>query len=139
MLFYTKKAETVAVVILMTIALCSANKQEVRMQFVRNKVLSTSYATKLNISELNCARWCARDKQVGKCEITGYNKISRTCSPSMDNPADALDVADERTGPGVFVIKQVEGNIHCYNNVQNKRLTLIVKPRTFLMFLVCPL
>jgi len=116
MLFYTKKAVTVAVVIFITIALCSAKKQEVRMQFVRNKVLFTSYATKLNISELNCARWCARDKQVGKCKMAGYNKHSKSCSLSMDNPEDALDVADERTG--VFVIKQVEGNIHCCYNVK---------------------
>ena len=110
MLFYTKKVVTVAVVILMTIALCSANKQDVRMQFVKKKVLHTTYATKETNSELNCARWCLKDKQLGKCKMAGYNKYSKSCSLSMDNPADALDVNDEMSG--IYSMEQEEGIIH---------------------------
>jgi len=102
MLFYTKKAVTVAVVILMTIALCSADIQEVRTEFVKNKVLSSSYATKQHISKLNCVQWCSRDRQVGKCKTAGYNKYSKSCSLSMDNLEDVLDIDDEMTG--VFFI-----------------------------------
>jgi len=102
MLVYTKKTVTVAVVILMTIALCSADIQEVRTQFVKNKLLSTSYATKLHISKLNCVQWCSRDRQMGKCKIAGYNKYSKTCSLSMANTEDALQVDDEMAG--VFFI-----------------------------------
>jgi len=110
-----EKATTVAVVILMTIALCSADIQEVSTQFITNKVLSTSYATKQHISKLNCVEWCSRDRKMGRCKMAGYNKYSKLCSLSMDNPEDALDVTDEMTG--VFVIEQVAGEF-C-NNVQN--------------------
>jgi len=103
-----EKATTVAVVFLLTIAFCSADIQEVRTQFITNKVLSSSYATKQHISKLKCVEWCSRDRKMGKCKMAGYNKYSKTCSLSMDNPADALDVADEMTG--VFVIEQAAGD-----------------------------
>jgi len=54
--FYTKKAVTVAVVILMTIALCSSDIQEVKTQFLKNKVFTMSYATKQHISKLICVQ-----------------------------------------------------------------------------------
>jgi len=112
MLFFTKHAATVAVVILMTIVLCSADIQEVRTEFVKNKVLSTSYATTQHISKLNCVQWCSRDRQMGKCKIAGYNKYAKTCSLSMDNPEDLINVADEMTG--VYVIEQAAGDTFCF-------------------------
>jgi len=102
MLFYTKKAGTVAVVILMTIASCSADIQEVRTQFQKNNVLSTKYTTKQHLFKLNCVRWCDSDRQMGKCKIAGYNKYLKTCSLSMDISDDALQVGDEMAG--VFFI-----------------------------------
>jgi len=53
MLYFTKKAATVAVVFLMTIALCSTTIQEVKTQFIKNKVLSSSYSTKQHISQFS--------------------------------------------------------------------------------------
>jgi len=104
MLFYTKKAVTVAVVILMTIALCSTNIQEVRTQFVKNKFLSTIYATRQSISQLQCVQWCSTERKSGKCKIAGYNKYSKACSLSMDYQHNLLDVADETTG--VFLMEE---------------------------------
>ena len=130
MLVYTKKTVTVAVVILMTIALCSADIQEVRTQFVKNKLLSTSYATKLHISKLNCVQWCSRDRQMGKCKIAGYSK---TCCLSMDNPEDALQVDDEMAG--VFFI----GKFLCFIRIViiNNLMYLYVHFRTaFILFWV---
>ena len=112
MLFYTKNAVTVVIVILMTIALCLADIQEVRTQFVKNKVLSSSYATKQNISKLKCVQWCSRDRQMGKCKISGYNKYAKTCSLSMDNKEDLIDVADEMIG--VYVMEQAAGDTFCF-------------------------
>jgi len=106
MLYYTEKAATVALVFFMTIALCLAEIQEARTQFVKNKILSTSYASKQHISKLQCVQWCSRDRQTGKCKMAGYNKYAKTCSLSMDNPEDLLDVADEMSG--VFVIEPVD-------------------------------
>jgi len=107
MLYFTEKAATVAIVFLMTIALCWTTMQEVRTQFLKNKVLASSYATKQPISQLHCVEWCSRERQVGKCRIAGYHKSSKTCTLSMDYPYTLLNVADEASG--VFLIE--EGDI----------------------------
>jgi len=79
--------------------------RDARTQFVKNKILSTSYATKQPISQLNCVRWCVSDGNKGKCKIAGYNLSGNSCSLSMDNQEDMMEVADEMSG--VFVIKTV--------------------------------
>lgn len=104
MFFYTQKAATVAIVFLFTIALCLAEIREVRTQFVKKKLLSTSYAIKQPISQLHCVQWCSKDRQTGKCKIAGYNKSSKTCQLSMDYPQQLMDVADEMTG--VFLVDE---------------------------------
>ena len=106
MFLYTKKVATVAIVVLMTIALCSTTIEEVRTQFLRNKVIASSYATKQPISQLHCIEWCSRERQVGKCRIAGYHKSSKTCKLSMDYPYTLLNVADEASG--VFLIETGE-------------------------------
>jgi len=98
MLYYTEKAATVAIVFLMTIAICSTTIQEVKTNFVQNKLLSTSYATKQPSSQLYCVQLCSRDKQFGKCRIAGYNKSSKECKLSMDYPHTLLNVDDARNG-----------------------------------------
>jgi len=107
MLYFTEKAATVAIVFLMTIALCSTTIQEVRTQFLKNKVLASSYATKQPISQLHCVEWCSRERQVGKCRIAGYHRSAKMCQLSMDYPYTLLNVANEMTG--VFLIE--EGDI----------------------------
>jgi len=106
MLYYTEKAVTVAVVFLMTIAFCSTTIQEVRTQFVKNKFLATSYATKQPISQLHCVQWCSRDRQMGKCKIAGYNKYAKACRLSMDNAQNVMDVSDEMSG--VYVLEPMD-------------------------------
>jgi len=106
MLYYTKKAATVAVVVLMTIALCSTAMRDARTQFVKNKLLATSYATEQANSQLNCVRWCFSGGNKGKCKTAGYNASTNSCRLSMDNPEDLTDVADEMSG--VFVIEPVD-------------------------------
>ena len=107
MLYYSEKAATVAIVFLMTIALCSTSVQELRTQFLKNKVLASSYASKQPISQLHCVEWCYRERQMGKWRIAGYHKSAKTCKLSMDYPYTLLNVADEKTG--VFLVD--EGNI----------------------------
>ena len=104
MLYFTEKAATVAIVFLFTTAICLAIKQEVNTQFVKNKVISTSYATKQPISKLHCVEWCSRERHAGKCKIAGYNKYARACSLSMDYQHNLLDVADETNG--VFLMEE---------------------------------
>jgi len=102
MLFYTEKSTIVAIAFLITLGVCSANIQEVRTQFVTNKLLSTSYDTRQPISGINCVQWCFEERQTGKCKTAGYNRYAKSCSLSMDNPNDLLDVVDAMTG--VFFI-----------------------------------
>jgi len=106
MFYYTEKAGTVAVVFLLTIALCSTTMRDARTQFVKNKIISTSYVSKQPISQLNCVRWCLSDGNKGKCKIAGYKMSENSCSLSMDNPDDLVEVADEMSG--VFVIETVD-------------------------------
>jgi len=106
MFFYTKKAATFAVVFLITIGFCSTTMRDARTQFVKNEILSTSYATNQPISQLNCVRWCFSDGNKGKCKIAGYKLSDKSCSLSMDNPEDLMEVADELSG--VFVIETVD-------------------------------
>jgi len=106
MFYYTEKAATVAVVFLLTIALCSTTMRDARTQFVKNKGLSTSYATRQPISQLNCVRWCFSGGNKGKCRTAGYNVSGNSCSLSMDNQENLTDVADEMFG--VFVIETVD-------------------------------
>jgi len=80
--------------------------RDARTQFVKNKILSTSYATKQPISQLSCVRWCFSDGNKGKCKTAGYNVSESSCSLSMDTTEDLMDVADEMYG--VFVIEPVE-------------------------------
>ena len=65
---------------------------------MKNKLLSTNYATKQPISQLHCVQWCSKDRQQGKCKIAGYHKSSKTCKLSMDFQHTLLNVADETTG-----------------------------------------
>jgi len=120
MLYYTNKAATLAVVVLMTIALCSTTMRDARTQFVKNKLLATSYATEQAISQLNCVRWCFRDGNKGKCKIAGYSLSENVCSLSMDSPEDLMDVADEMSG--VFVIEPVDRGCIIYFYIVNKEM-----------------
>jgi len=88
----------------MTITLCLADIQEVRTQFVRNKLLSTSYASKQPISKLHCVEWCFRERQNGKCKTAGYNKYTKVCSLSMDYLHTLQNAADKANG--VFLMDE---------------------------------
>jgi len=80
--------------------------RDARTQFVKNKILSTSYATKQPISQHYCVRWCFSGRNKGKCKIVGYKVSDNSCSLSMENPEDLMKVADEMFG--VFVIETVD-------------------------------
>jgi len=104
MVYYTGKAATLAIVFLITIALCSSDLQEVRTQFVKNKIISSNYATKQPISKLHCVEWCSREGQAGKCKTAGYKTHAKVCSLSTDYQHTLLDVANETND--VFLMEE---------------------------------
>jgi len=57
---------------------------------------------------------CNKERQNGRCTLAGYNKATKTCYLSVDDPLDALDTDDEMTG--VFYYEpEPTGILHTYD------------------------
>jgi len=41
---------------------------------------------------------CNKERQNGRCTLAGYNKATKTCYLSVDDPHNALDTPDEMAG-----------------------------------------
>jgi len=104
-------------ILLVTILMCTASLQSVTTKFTEGKKLSTSYTTLQKISKIQCVERCNKERQTGGCTLAGYNKATRSCYLSADDPQDVLDTTDEAYG--VFFYEQ--------DQTGNKRLGAVVK------------
>jgi len=86
------------IVLLMTITLSNANIQSVTTLFTEKKFVATTHTTLQNISKIKCVERCNQERQNGRCTLAGYNKATKTCYLSVDDPQDVLDTTDEMTG-----------------------------------------
>lgn len=86
------------IILLLTISLCNAAIQSVKTAFTEKKSVATSYTTLQKISKIKCVERCNKDRQNGRCTLAGYNKSTKTCYLSDDDPLDALDTDDEMSG-----------------------------------------
>jgi len=77
---------------------CKADIQSVTTMFTEKKCVATSHTTLQNISKIKCVEKCNEERQKGRCTLAGYNKATKTCYLSVDDPQDVLDTADEMTG-----------------------------------------
>jgi len=101
----------ILIILLLTLSLCNADIQSVSTRFTGKKNVATSYATLQKISKIKCAERCNQDRRKGKCSLAGYNKATKTCYLSDDDPLNALDTDDEMAG--VFFYEQdVTGIFH---------------------------
>jgi len=91
-----------SVVLFLTIAVCSATIQNVMTRFTVNKSVATSYTTLQKISKIECAIRCHKERLNGRCTLAGYNKATRTCYLSVDNPQDIIDTTDDTSGVVFF-------------------------------------
>ena len=90
------------VILLVAISLCNANIQSVTTKFTDKKCVATSHTTLQKISKIKCVERCNQERQNGRCTLTGYNKASKTCYLSVDDPQDVLDTTDDMNGVFFF-------------------------------------
>ena len=82
----------------MTINLCTATIESVMTRFTEKKCVATSHTTLQKISKIKCVERCNKERQNGRCTLAGYNKATKTCYLSVDDPQDAQDTQDEMAG-----------------------------------------
>jgi len=87
-----------SLILFLVISLCNANIESVTTLFTEKKCVATSHTTLQKISKIRCVEKCNQERQKGRCTLAGYNKATKTCFLSVDNPQDVLDTTDEMTG-----------------------------------------
>jgi len=97
------------IIVLVSVTLCTATSESVMARFTENKNVATSHTTLQNVSDIQCVRKCNKERQRGMCTLAEYNKATKACYLSVDEPHAALDTADEMTG--VFVLEPVPQSI----------------------------
>ena len=122
--FYLVKA---SLILSVAISLCNANIESVTTQFTEKKCVATSHTTLQKISKIRCVEKCNQERQKGRCTLAGYNKATKTCFLSVDNPQDVLDTTDEMTGvffyePEQTGIKHIF-SIKCITFISSQRKT----------------
>ena len=88
----------ITITILLTITLCNATIQSVMTMFTEKKSVATSHTTLQKISKIKCVEKCNKERQNGRCTLAGYNKATKTCYLSVDDPQNVVDTTDEMTG-----------------------------------------
>ena len=66
---------------------------------------------------------CNQEKQKGMCTLAGYNKATKTCYLSIDDPQAVLDTTDDMAG--VLIFEPIFSGILILLN--NKRLLFVNK------------
>jgi len=101
-------------ILLVVLALCNANIQSATTRFTEKKSVATSHTTLTRTSKIKCVEKCNKERQNGRCTLAGYNKATKTCYLSIDDPLDALDTDDEMTGV-FFYEPEPTGIQHTYD------------------------
>jgi len=91
-------------IFLVTITICTGIFQRVMTKFTENKCVLTSHTTLQKISKIKCVERCNQERMNNMCTLAGYNKVTKTCYLSVDNPDDVLNTTDEMSG--VFFFEQ---------------------------------
>jgi len=91
-----------SMIFFVAIPLCNANIQSVATKFTDKKCVATSHTTLQKVSKIKCVERCNQERQNGRCTLAGYNKASKTCYLSVDDPQDVLDTTDDMTGVFFF-------------------------------------
>jgi len=86
------------IILCVAIYVCDANIQSVMIMFTEKKCVATSHTTLQKISKIKCVEKCNQERQKGRCTVAGYNKATKTCYLSVEDPQDVLDTTDEMTG-----------------------------------------
>jgi len=85
-------------ILLGTVSFCTATVQSVMTAFTEKKTVATSHTSLQKLSNIQCVERCNKERKTGGCTMAGYNKTTKTCYLSVDDPQDVLDTTDEMTG-----------------------------------------
>jgi len=98
-----------SIILFVVISMSNANIQSVTTEFTEKRCVATSHTTLQKISKIKCVERCNQERQKGRCTLAGYNKATKTCYLSVDDPQDVLDTTDDMTG--VFFYEPVHSGI----------------------------
>jgi len=96
-----------SMVILFSVSRCNADIESVRFTFTGNKSVNTTHTTLHDISDIQCARKCNKERQNGRCTLAGYDKRTKTCYLSDDDPLNVVDTGDEMIGEFFYEMTDV--------------------------------
>jgi len=98
MAFFLETFIGCSITFVLTISLCTASIQSVMTKFTEKKSVATSHTKLHDISDIQCVRKCNKGRQTRGCTLAEYNKATKTCYLSVDDPQDVLDTTDEMSG-----------------------------------------
>ena len=100
MAFLLKRFEFVktSIILCVAITLCNANMQSATTRFTGKKSVATSHTTLQKVSKIKCVERCNKERQKGRCTLARYNKYTKTCYLSVDDPQDVFDTTDDMIG-----------------------------------------
>ena len=98
MISFLENSVRTLLIFIITITLCTASIESLTTRFTEKKCVATSHTTLENISKIKWVERCNKERQNGRCTLAGYNKATKTCYLSVDDPHNALDTPDEMAG-----------------------------------------
>ena len=104
MTFFFEHFVKLLLILLLSLCLCNAIIESVQTRFTEKKSVATSHTNLQKISKIKCVEKCNKERQNGRCTLAGYDKRTKTCYLSDDDPMNVLDTDDEMTG--VFFYEQ---------------------------------
>jgi len=125
MAFFLEHFVRTAIILLLTISLCYADIQSVATKFTEMKSVVTSYVTLQDISKIKCVEKCNKERQNNRCTLAAYDKRTKTCYLSDDDPMNVLDTEDKMTG--VFFYEPCVTGISTFLFEQNIKSSLKLK------------
>jgi len=108
-----KPVALAAFVFLCTSSLCKATIRTTATQFIKGKMVATSYITLQPYSDIACVRKCFDEKKQNRCSVAGYHASTKTCFLSNDGQWDLLDTDDNKYG--VFFYSDQAGMLSYIN------------------------
>ena len=125
MAFFLEHFVRTAIILLLTISLCYADIQSVATKFTEMKSVVTSYVTLQDISKIKCVEKCNKERQNNRCTLAAYDKRTKTCYLSDDDPMNVLDTENKMIG--VFFYEPCVTGISTFLFKQNIKSSLMLK------------
>jgi len=91
-----------AFVLMLSIVLSKGHIEDIKTEFVKGKLVSTSHTTLQPYSKIECVKKCYDEGKKDNCNVAGYDKSTKSCHLSLDMDTDVVDAASETAGVYIF-------------------------------------